>query len=76
VDLTVTMGEGTPSGALVYIDGHYIGSLAAVVARGVRIPEGEHRLSIEKSGYFPYDAVIVSEVDPIDLRVELLKLPE
>ena len=76
VDMSVTMGEHTPPSALVYVDGRYIGSLAAVVARGVRVPEGRHRLTIERTGYFPYDRIIVSALDPIELKVDLLALPE
>lgn len=76
VDMTVKMGPHAPPSALVYINGNYIGSLAAVVARGVRVPEGKHRLSVEKSGYFPYDTIIVSNRDAIDLRIDLLPLPE
>lgn len=75
VDMRVQMSPNTPPSALVYVDGHYIGSLAAVVARGVRVPEGEHRLSVEKTGYFPFDTIVVSDVDPILLDVDLLPLP-
>jgi len=76
VDMTVKIGERTPRSALVYIDGRYIGTLKAVAARGVRIPEGKHRLTVEKSGYFPYDKIIVSDLKPIELEVRLLKLPD
>lgn len=76
VDLTVEVEEGTPGTALVYIDEQYIGTLAAVQARGLRLPEGEHRVSVEKTGYFPYDAVVVSDLKPIHLKVRLLRLPE
>lgn len=76
VDMHVTLAPGTPPEALVYIDGNYVGSLAAVATRGVRIVGGTHRLSVEKTGYFPYDTIIESRLDPIHLRVELLKLPD
>lgn len=76
VDLHVEVTRRSPESALVYIDDHYIGSLAAVAARGVRIVEGKHRVSIEKTGYFPYDAVVVSRFDPILLKVDLLALPQ
>ncbi len=76
VDMTVKMGHGAPPSALVYIDGQYIGSLAAVVARGVRVPEGKHRLTVEKTGYFPYDTIIESDLEPILVEVELLPLPD
>ena len=75
VDLTVEIAPGTPGKALVYVDEHYVGTLSALAARGLRLPEGEHRLTVEKTGYFPYDKLVVSKVKPIDLRIELLKLP-
>jgi hypothetical protein len=76
VDFTVQIEPGTPGSALVYVDEHYIGTLAAVAARGLRLPEGEHRISVEKVGYFPYDRVVESDLQPIHLEVALLKLPE
>jgi hypothetical protein len=76
VDMKVEAAPQSPPDALVYIDDQYIGSLAAVVARGVRIVEGKHRVSIEKTGYFPYDALVVSKFDPILLKVDLLALPQ
>lgn len=76
VDLTVAVESGTPGSALVYVDGQYVGTLAAVAARGLRLPEGEHRISVEKTGYFPYDTIVVSRLDPIHLDVKLLRLPE
>lgn len=76
VDLSVTVADGTPPDALVYIDGHYVGSLAAVAARGVRIPEGKHRFTVEKAGYFPVDTIILSRTHPIKLQIDMLRLPE
>lgn len=76
VDMTVEAKADAPGNALVYIDGKYIGTLKAVSVRGVRIPEGEHRITVEKSGYFPYDEVVVSDLKPIHLEVELLRLPD
>ena len=76
VDMTVDLGPHAPPSALVYVDGHYIGTLAAVAARGVRVPEGKHRLSVEKTGYFPFDAIIESDLHPIHLDIDLLPLPQ
>lgn len=76
VDLTVEVEDGTPGSALVYVDEQYIGTLRAVEVRGLRLPEGEHRISIEKTGYFPYDTIVVSDLKPIHLKVRLLRLPE
>jgi len=76
VDLTVEVAKEPPGSALVYVDGHYVGTLAAVAARGLRLPEGKHRISVEKTGYFPYDAIVISKVEPIHVKVDLLPLPE
>lgn len=76
VDFSVVVEKSTPRQALVYIDGQYIGTLGAVEARGLRLPEGKHRVTIELAGYFPYDQIVRSDLKPISLAVELLKLPE
>ena len=66
----------TPRDASVYIDEQFVGFLGVVVARGVRLPEGEHRISVEKVGFFSWDRLVVSDRQPIDLSVELRKIPE
>ena len=76
VDFSVKVAPETPGSALVYIDDQYIGTLAAVAARGLRLPEGEHRVTIEKTGYFPFDAIVESRLKPISLDVKLLRLPD
>jgi len=76
VPMKVERPEGTPKDALVYVDEQYVGTLELVAKNGMRIPEGEHRLSVEKNGYYPFDTIIVSDRDPIVVRVELLKLPD
>jgi len=76
VSLKVEKTANSPRDALVYIDGEYIAPLGTVVERGVRLPEGSHRISVEKNGYFPYDTVVVSNRKPIFLSVDLLELPD
>ncbi|NLE88467.1 MAG: PEGA domain-containing protein [Myxococcales bacterium] len=76
VSMKVERHEDTPKSALVYIDEQYIGTLGYVAARGVRLPEGEHRITVEKTGYFPYDVVVVSDREPIHLSVRLQRLPD
>lgn len=76
VSMKVDRARGTPGDALVYIDEQFVGTLATVAARGVRLPEGEHRVSVEKNGYHPYDVLVVSDRKPIHLQVALLPLPE
>lgn len=76
VDMKFEMAPGTPKSALVYIDEQFIATLGYVASRGVRLPEGQHRITVEKNGYFPYDVIVVSDRKPIRLTVKMLKLPD
>ncbi len=76
VTLTMARDPQTPKSALVYIDEQYIGTLAYIGARGIRLPEGEHRITVEKAGYFPFDALVVSNREPIHLDVKLIRIPD
>ena len=76
VPLTVERTTQTPRDASVYIDEQFVGLLGVVAARGVRLPEGEHRISVEKVGYFPWDRQVVSDRQPIHLKVELRRIPD
>jgi hypothetical protein len=76
VPLRVERAADAPRDASVYIDEQFVGLLGVVAARGVRLPEGEHRITVEKVGYFPWDQRVVSDRQPIELRVELRKIPE
>jgi hypothetical protein len=76
VSLSVARAADTPRDASVYIDEQFVGYLGVVAARGVRLPEGEHRITVEKVGYFPWDERVVSDRKPIHLKVELRRIPE
>ena len=76
VRLSVTRAADTPRDASVYIDEQFVGFLGVVAARGVRLPEGEHRISVEKVGYFPWDQLVVSDRTPIALTVSLRRIPD
>lgn len=76
VSLSLARAADTPRDASVYIDEQFVGFLGVVAARGVRLPEGEHRISVEKVGYFPWDRLVVSDRQPIKLAVTLRKIPE
>ncbi len=76
VRLSMARAAETPRDATVYIDEQFVGFLGVVAARGVKLPEGEHRITVEKVGYFPWDRLVVSDRQPISLRVELRKIPE
>ena len=76
VSLRVNISQAAPSDASVMIDEEYIAPLAYVAAHGVRLPEGEHRISVQKDGYFPWDKLVVAGRDPITLNVEMVRIPD
>ena len=76
VSLTLVAPKAAPRDASVYIDEEFVGPLAIVAARGVRLPAGEHRITVEKLGYFPWDALVVAERTPLRLDVVLEPLPD
>jgi hypothetical protein len=77
VSLEVAYTKKTPGDAVVTIDEQYVGPLAFVAAHGVRLPEGKHRISVERPGYFPFDADVTAEgTDPIKLEVALVPIPD
>jgi len=76
VSMKVTRAKDTPRDAAVYIDEQFVGFLGVVAARGVRLPEGKHRITVERDGYFPWDAIVVSDRKPIHLKVELVAIPD
>jgi hypothetical protein len=76
VSLRLKRAPKTPPDAFVTIDEEPLGSLAYVAARGVRLPLGSHRITIERTGYFPYDATIVASDQPIFLDIKLDPIPD
>jgi len=76
VDVSFSAPPETPGRALVYVDETYIGTLAQVKRQGLRLTEGKHRISVEKTGYYPFDTVVLSKRQPIAVEVELLPLPD
>jgi hypothetical protein len=68
--------KGNVRDASVTIDDRYVGALAYVASRGVALPPGKHRITVEKTGYFPWDRVVEASEAPIDLDVVLTKIPD
>jgi len=70
---------GTPPEAQVTIDDEVVGSLAVVAARGVALPRGAHRVTVEAPGYFPWDREVIADprasASPLRLAVALERLP-
>jgi hypothetical protein len=76
VRLSMERVASTPRDASVYIDEQFVGFLGVVAVRGVRLPEGEHRITVEKVGFFPWDQLVVSDRKPVHLKVELRQIPD
>jgi hypothetical protein len=76
VSLSFTYAKQAPADASVSIDEQYIGPLGYVAAHGVRLPEGEHRISVTKAGYFPWDRLVTAGRDPIKLDISLEPIPD
>lgn len=68
----------TPKAAKVTVNDQPIGSLDFVMKRGVALPPGKHRITVEAPGYLPWDA----EVDAgengglVKLDVVLVPIPD
>lgn len=69
---------GSPNAASVTIDDRFVGTLDVVSARGVALPPGPHRVTVEAPGHFPFDKVVEAKegAGPLRLEVKLLPMPE
>ncbi len=69
---------GAPPNASVTIDDIFVGRLDTVVARGVALPIGPHRVSVEAPGYLPWDKVVEAKegAGPLRLEVRLVPMPD
>ena len=69
---------GEPPQARVIIDEVYIGSLAFVSSRGVALPVGSHRITVEAPGFFPQDQIVTVEDGdaPVKLEIHLTRVPD
>ena len=76
VSLKLVRPASAPRDASVLIDEEYVGPLSYVAARGVKLPYGEHRITVEKEGYFPWDHLVFSDRDDITLDVVLVPIPD
>jgi len=76
VSLSLERSSQSPRDAAVTIDEEYIGPLGYVAARGVKLPAGRHRITIEKPGYFPWDRLVDAGTAPIHFDVTLEPIPD
>ncbi len=68
--------SGNMMDATVTIDDQLIGSLKYVSKKGVALPPGKHRITVERPGYFPWDRLVEANEQPIVLDVQLVPIPD
>jgi hypothetical protein len=76
---TVSMRmAGGPANASVTIDDIFVGTLDVVAARGVGLPPGRHRISVEAPGHLPWDKLVEAKEGqgPLRLDVKLVPIPD
>ena len=76
---TVSMRvNGGPPNASVTVDDTFVGTLDVVSRRGVALPPGTHRVSVEAPGHLPWDKVIEAKEGqaPVQLDVKLVAIPD
>jgi hypothetical protein len=74
---TVSMRLAGPDrDALVTVDDQLLGTLAYVEKRGVALPPGRHRLTVEKPGFFPFDQLVEAKQGPVKIDVKLEPVPD
>jgi hypothetical protein len=66
---------GAPGDARVMVDDQIVGTLDVVTARGVALPPGKHRVSVEAPGYFPYDTLVEAKEGERFVRIEAKLVP-
>jgi hypothetical protein len=75
--IVVVRFSGTPGEALVTVDDEYAGTLESLSRHGLRLPAGQHRVTIEEVGYFPHDRLIVATPERrLEIKVKLQKIPD
>ncbi len=66
---------GAPSDARVTVDDQIVGTLDVVAARGVALPPGTHRVSVEAPGYFPFDTLVEAKEGERFVKIEAKLVP-
>jgi hypothetical protein len=68
--------HGTPPEATVIIDDLRVGPLSLVMARGIRVLPGRHRMSVEAAGFLPYDVAFEAKDEVVPIEVKLVPVPD
>lgn len=68
--------QGAEEDALVTINDRYIGKLSVLERRGIKLPPGTYRVTVEKVGFFPWDDLVEVGEEPLHVAVELTPIPD
>jgi len=69
---------GGPANASVTVDDIFVGTLDVVSRRGVALPPGTHRVSVEAPGHLPWDKLVEAKEGEaaVHLDVKLVPIPD
>jgi len=69
---------GTPPDARVVGDDQIVGTLEMVRVRGVAMPPGNHRVTVERDGFFPFDTIVLAKEGEkvVHLEAKLVPIPD
>jgi hypothetical protein len=62
----------------VVVDDQIVGTLEMVRARGVAMPPGNHRVTVERDGFFPFDTIVDAKEGErvVHLEAKLVPIPD
>ena len=69
---------GSPADARVVVDDQIVGTLDMVRVRGVAMPPGNHRVSVEREGFFPFDTIVEAKEGEkvVNVEAKLVPIPD
>jgi hypothetical protein len=68
--------HGAEADALVTINDRYVDRLETLSRRGIALPPGTYRVTVEKVGFFPWDELVEIDEQPVERQVELTRIPD
>jgi hypothetical protein len=68
---------GGPPDALITVDDQYVGKLSRLQRFGIKVSDGEHRLTVEAPGRFPHDRIVrIPPNGVVAVDVQLVPIPD
>jgi len=74
VSMRMQAASGPPA-ASVTVDDQFVGTLEMVTQRGVALPPGTHRVTVEAPGYLPWDKLVEAKDGAGSVRVDVKLVP-